>query len=112
MRIVNVTRQQVLGDCVKVADSFLARLVGLLATSSLPTGAGLLIKPCNSVHTLGMRYPIDVIFVNEAHRVLKIVAGLKSGRMSAQPGARYVIELPAGTIALTDTQPGDQLELQ
>lgn len=112
MRIINVTKQQVLGDNVKVAATFFSRLVGLLATSSLSNGAGLMIKPCSSVHTMGMRYPIDVIFVDDSDRVVKVVMGLKPSRLANQWGADYVIELPAGTIAATYTQKGDRLELQ
>lgn len=111
MRIANITRQQVLGDTIKQAVSFFSRLVGLLATVSLPAGAGLVIKPCNSVHTVGMRYPIDVVFVNKSDKVVGLAADLKPGRWALRKGADYVIELPAGMIAVTCTQIGDQLEL-
>lgn len=112
MRIINITRQQVLGDTIKQAISFFRRLVGLLATASLPRGAGLLIKPCSSVHTFGMRYSIDVIFVDKTDSVIAAVVGLKPGRLAMQRGADYVIELPAGTIVATGTQIGDTVELQ
>lgn len=112
IRIINITRQQVLGDNIKVAATFFTRLVGLLTTASLAAGTGLMIKPCNSVHTLGMRYPIDVIFVDDYDRVIKVVAGLKPSRLATQRGAGYVIELPIGTIVATCTQKGDQLKRQ
>ena len=112
MRIINVTKQQVLGDNIKVAVTFFTRLVGLLTTPNLPTGAGLVIKPCSSVHTLGMRYPIDVVFVDASDTVVKVVDRLKPSRLANHWGADYVIELPAGTIAATFTQLGDKLELQ
>lgn len=111
MRVINVTKQQVLGDRIRVADSFFSRLVGLLTTPTLPAGAGLLIKPCSSVHMLGMRYPLDVLFVDNAHVIVKVVAGLKPGRMAWGRGASYAIELPAGTVVATGTEAGDKLKL-
>jgi len=112
MRIINVTRQKAIGETVKQADSFLGRLMGLLATERLPAGAGLIIKPCNSVHTFGMRYPIDVVFVDKSNIVIAAVSRLKPSRLALQRRAEYVVELPAGTIEATLTQPGDKLELQ
>lgn len=110
MQVINATRQQRLGDNIKVAASFFPRLVGLLATSHLQAGAGLLIKPCSSVHTFGMRYPIDVVFVDSSHTVVKVVEGLKPWRLAAARGAAYVIELPEGMASATFTQKGDKLE--
>ncbi|HWR44651.1 DUF192 domain-containing protein [Sporomusa sp.] len=111
MRIINTTRQQILGEHIKVAASFFTRMIGLLATPKLQEGAGLLIKPCSSVHTFGMRYPIDVIFVDSSHAVVKVVAGLKPCCLAISLGASYVIELPEGTAAAALTQIGDKLEL-
>ena len=59
------------------ADTLLSRLKGLLGTDSLPAGQGLLIKPCNSVHMIGMKYAIDVVFVDSQFAVLKTVSCLK-----------------------------------
>ncbi|SMC71859.1 DUF192 domain-containing protein [Sporomusa malonica] len=111
MKAINTTRQQRLGDNIKVAANFFSRLVGLLATPRLQAGAGLLIKPCNSVHTFGMRYPIDVVFVDSSHTVVKVVSGLKPCRLAAVRGAAYVIELPEGMASATFTQKGDKLEI-
>ena len=64
MRVVNRTRGIVLGEEVRTAETFLSRLVGLLGTAAIAEGEGLWIVPCRSVHTLGMRYPIDVAFLD------------------------------------------------
>lgn len=109
MKVINITKQQVLGEHIKVADSFFTRLVGLLATPVLPPGTGLLIKPCSSVHTFGMRYPIDLVFIDSSNRVVKVVAGLKACRLAAAEGAAYVLELPAGRALAALTQEGDIL---
>lgn len=112
MRIINVTKGKTLGNSVKQAANFWGRLVGLLATDRLPTGAGLIINPCNSIHTFGMRYPIDVIFVDKSNSVVAAISRLKPSRLALQRSGAYVVELPAGTIEATFTQRGDILELE
>ena len=91
----------------------MSRLVGLLGRGSLPPGEALVIDPCSSVHTAFMRFPIDVLYVSRDGEVLKIAASMKPFRASAMARARcYVIELPSGTAAGTNTAVGDQLELE
>jgi hypothetical protein len=111
VRIVNLTRGEVLAEKAAVAETPGSRRRGLLRTDSLPDGAGLLIVPCRNVHTFGMRYPIDVIFVDESWTVRHIVHGMKPGRLS-QPvlTARAALELPAGKAAETGTAKGDSLD--
>ena len=111
MQIKNLTKNTILAEQVRVADTFFSRLKGLLGSSGLPAGAALVIRPCNSVHTFGMRYPIDVIFVDAAHRVVKTVAAMGPGRMAACRAGRYTVELPAGTMAKDGTAAGDLLAL-
>lgn len=111
MKVFNQTKQVTIGSNIRVADSFFTRLVGLLATKSLKPGEGLMIKPCASVHTFGMKYPIDVVFIDSAHTVVEVAAGLMPGCLASSRGAAYVIELPQGTAAATLTQLGDKLVL-
>jgi len=89
------------------ATTFWQRLTGLLGTQSLPQGHGLLIKPCSSVHTFGMAYPIDVLFVDREHRIIKVVVGLSAGRVALAKGSDYVVELPIGTVEQTLCAVGD-----
>ena len=110
MYLKNKTKDQVIANQVLLADTFWKRLKGLLGTSSLPHGHGLLIKPCNSVHTFGMAYPIDVLFVDRNHRIIKIVEQMKSGKASMALSSSYVVELPAGTARQTACSIGDVLE--
>lgn len=64
MRVVNRTREILLGDKVRTAGTFPPCLAGLLGTAAIAEGEGLWIVPCRSVHTLGMRYPVDVAFLD------------------------------------------------
>ncbi len=85
-------------------------MVGLLGTTSLEPGCGLLIFPTQAVHTFGMKYPIDLVFLDRK----KLVVGL---RRSVRPyrlspifwKAECVLELPASTIEETKTEEGDRI---
>lgn len=109
MKIINTTKSTGVAGTVRIADSFLLRLKGLLGTKSLPNGEALIIKPCYSVHTIGMAYAIDVLFVDGQNRILKVVSHLQPWRAASCRGSVYVIELPAGTADITGTGCGDLL---
>jgi uncharacterized protein len=101
-----------MGGRVKVAASWTQRLVGLLGTSTLSDGEGLWITPCQAVHTFFMRYPIDVVFLDDRRAVLHQQT-LGPWRFSAwKKGSRGILELPAGTLSRTGTMPGDEMEMQ
>ena len=82
-----------------LAETPLTRMRGLLGRSSLPVGEGLLLRPAASIHTAFMRFPIDVVFLDSADRVVKVVGSLPPWRMAACKGARAALELPAGEAA-------------
>ncbi len=110
LRILNLTRQSVLADSVEVADRGATRRKGLLGRDGLAAGEGLWIVPCESVHTFGMRFPIDLIYLDRSRRVKKVRNGVPPWRLSACFSAHSVLELLAGTIRTTQTRPGDKLE--
>ena len=89
----------VLARYVELADSFFSRAKGLLGRSSLPPQSGLLIRPCNSIHTFFMQFAIDVLFLDGQGQVLKIQRNLVPWRL-VWPVWRavQVLELPAHTI--------------
>lgn len=112
MRVVNLTRNTVLAETADVADTSAKRRTGLLKHDCLRKGEGLWIAPCEAVHTFGMKFPIDVVYLNRKKKVLKIRSSMKQRRVSACLRAHSVLELPAGMAAETDTVMGDQLEFQ
>ena len=81
---------------VTTASSFVERLKGLLGHRVLPASEALLIERCGSVHTIGMRFAIDVVFLNRQHQVLKVVGGLQPQRLAMCVGATSVLELASG----------------
>lgn len=111
--ITNSTRGTTLARQAEQARSFWARLRGLMFRASLPGDGGLVIEPNNSVHTFWMRFPIDVVFVDRENRVVGLVNAMPPNRPYAgSRQARRTLELPAGAIAASATQIGDQLDFQ
>ena len=109
MLVRNETRNTVVAEAAEVADSSGTRRRGLLGRNGLANGEGLWIVPCEAVHTWGMRFPIDVVYLDRNRRVRKIRHALVPWRFSMCLPAHSVLELPAGTANQTKTEPGDQL---
>jgi len=112
MKVIDRTSGKELALNLSVADTLYARMKGLLGKRSLPSGEGLWIKPCNSVHTIGMKFPIDVVFLDKENRVVGLAKTLRPNRISRfYSSASSVIELPAGTIDAADMAKGDHIEV-
>lgn len=113
VRIVNATRGRELGSSVELADSFWPRLRGLLGKSELDSGGGLLIDPCRAVHMYGMRFPLDVAFLDHGGEVVALYRELAPGtRTNWHKPARQALELPAGSLAATGTVVGDKVTIE
>ena len=113
VRVRNLSRDADLADRATVADNFWGRFRGLLGRAGLEPGEGLVIVPCNSVHMLGMRFPLDILHLDKSGTVLKALSDLKPGRFGPLVWRSHVaVELPAGTIAATGTVPGDHVALE
>jgi uncharacterized membrane protein (UPF0127 family) len=110
MKVENQTRKTVLANSVEVADTGPKRNKGLLGRKGLAPGTGLWILPCESVHTFWMQFPLDLVYLDRGLRIRKIRTNVGPWRMSACLSAHSVIELGAGTVGGTQSQPGDQLE--
>jgi uncharacterized protein len=96
---------------VELADGFWSRAKGLLGRSSLAPNDGLMITPCSSVHTVGMRFAIDVVFLDRAGQVKSIVRGLKPYRTAACRNAVRVLELAEGGCERHGVSVGDYINL-
>jgi uncharacterized membrane protein (UPF0127 family) len=105
----NLRTQSIVACCVEVADRGPARTRGLLGRQSLGEGEGLWIVPCEAVHTFGMRFAIDLVFLDRRNIVRKVRSSVPPGRLSGCLRARSVLELAAGTLQNTSIHPGDTL---
>jgi uncharacterized membrane protein (UPF0127 family) len=110
----NQTRQAYLATALAVANTHWTRLRGLLGFRSrdFGNGSGLWIVPCHGVHTLGMGFPIDVIYLDQTMRVIHIQPDLLPWRFAPlRTQAASVLELPCRTAAETSTAVGDKIEI-
>ena len=111
----NLTRQLYLATDLSIADTHWSRLIGLLTTSpgDFGNGRGLWIRPCRGVHTLAMRFPIDVLYLNRSGKVVYLEHNLPPWRLSpVRMNAASVLELPSHTLARTATALGDSIEIR
>jgi uncharacterized membrane protein (UPF0127 family) len=97
----------------ELADTALRRMKGLLGREGLVEGGGLVLTPCNSVHTWFMRFAIDVLFIDGAGTVLRAVRTMRPFQL-AWGGfrAKTTIELPAGTLDAIGVQPGAHIRIE
>jgi uncharacterized protein len=112
--VYNKTRETFVATDTSVADNYLRRLVGLLGKSRrwANNGSGLWIVPCKGVHTIGMMFPIDLIFLDKDHEVVYLEEHVRPFRISkVSLKSSSVLELPVHTIYRTGTRVGDRLEI-
>src|SRR5690349_18064250 len=111
--VYNKTRETFLAFRVKVADSLIGRLVGLLGRRSLQPDSGVWIVPANAVHTIGMLFSFDLVLIDKNFKVVglrELVRPFTITRPNFK--AESVLELPAHSIFRSRTQIGDQLLIE
>lgn len=112
MTISVPAKGELIASTTAVADTFFRRLKGLLGVKQLPPGSALLIKPCSSIHTFGMKFAIDVIFLDTARTVSAVYPDVKPGRIvTGGPDAAVALEVPRGTVRRAAIVRGDQLNI-
>ncbi len=91
---------------LEIADSWRKRFFGLMGRPLLEQGAGMYLEPCRQVHCFFMKFPIDVVFLDETGTVVGIEDSLRPWRISRyHPRAAGALELPAGTCRRLGIQP-------
>lgn len=106
----NASRGAMLARRLYCPRRFWARNLGLLARPPLREGEALWLDPCGGIHTWGVRYPIDVLFLDRQHCILAVARQVRPWRVVlAPPGTRSVVELPGGGAA--GAEAGDRLEM-
>lgn len=113
--VFNQAGHTLLASEVQRAEGMWPRIKGLIGrrAEDFRPGRGLWITPSEGIHTIGMKFPIDVIYLDAKRRVVRVYHGLKPWRVAAISfAARSVLELPAGTVAASKTKVGDVLEFE
>lgn len=109
----NADTGEVVADHVKKAEGALSRMIGLLGKSKLERSEALWLCPCNGVHTIGMKFAIDLAVLDRDFRVVRIVRSLRPGRLELPcTGGYSVIELASGALAAGHIARGSRLALE
>lgn len=111
MKLINERTRHVVAGRVALAVTRQDRRRGLLGRDSLDADEAMFISPCFSVHTVSMRFPIDVVFIDGDGRAVQMVHALRPWRIAASFRGRSVIELAAGRLKESGVQLGDRLRL-
>jgi uncharacterized membrane protein (UPF0127 family) len=110
--IYNVTTKEVISSNAYVASSFFRRFLGLMGRKSIEEDFCLLIRPCNQVHMMNMRFSIDVVYLDEKDKVIGIDPGLQPWRIGKKrPKARAVLECHT-SFTKNKIEIGDKLKVE
>jgi uncharacterized protein len=112
LRRVRTAAGVIVCERCEIADSYFARMRGLLGRKSLDPGSGMLLTPESSVHMFFMRFPLDVVFLDRDHKVVGVRHELRPWRVAGAKGAYATLELPAGAAAAAGVVKGDVLLIE
>jgi uncharacterized membrane protein (UPF0127 family) len=113
VRATNATRGTIVGECIRVAETGLTRIIGLLGERKLLPGDGLLIVPSQGVHTWGMWFPIDIAVLDGQWKIIAIRREVRPFRITRLFWkAAAILELPSGMLDSTSTNVGDTIEFE
>ncbi len=108
----NLTKGNVVASRLVVADTWETRRRGFLGRASIEPGEGMLLVPCWAIHMIGMKFPLDVVFLDRDMRVVDVAADVKPGVLNRScRKAHSTLELPAGTAAAKKIEKGDTLQI-
>jgi len=110
LKVVNTSNKKIIGEKIELADTFYTRLKGLLGRTGLGKGQGMVLVPCNSIHCIGMKFAIDVIFMDQDNRVIWIRENMEPGTSESRRDAYSVLEVASGVVNEKGIQIGDVLK--
>ena len=107
--LVNPRTARPVCEEVRIAKTFVSRFIGLLGRQELLHGQGLWLRPSNGIHTMFLRFPIDVVAFDRHGTVVKTIHNLRPWRIARVPlKTRSVLELPAGHLSRNPIAIGEQ----
>lgn len=111
MLLINRRTEEPIATAVAIATTRRERRRGLLGRNSMESEEALILTPCHAIHTIGMRFAIDVVFVDRDGRILRMVPEVAPWRTAWAAGAEAVIELATGCLRRAGALAGDALYL-
>lgn len=113
MKVINSSNQKLIADNVKVADNFFSRLIGLLNRSCLAENEGLWLVPCESIHSFGMKFNFDAVFLDKSGKVIALTRNIQPNKIVPSVKNTYsVLELASGTIEKAEINTGNILKFE
>jgi len=113
MKIVDLSNGKLIASGASIAHSLLSRLVGVIGMREMPAGSAIIIPHCRQVHTMFVRFCIDVLFVDKYHRVIGVQECMLPFSVSGyHRKSDYVIELPGGTVHTLGIQLCDDIQVE
>ena len=94
---------------IEIADTCARRMKGLLGRRGLFESSGMVITPCNYVHTFGMKFNIDIVFIDKHYHVVGLKRGVKKNKISGVVRAKHTLEISEGNIDALQINLGDKL---
>lgn len=111
MELINKSKGTILAENLIVANNFKSRFIGLMGRNQFPSGEGLLLTKCNSIHMCFMKFALDIVFIDDSKKVVHLIKGIPPWKVSGiVKSAKNTIELPVGTIKSSKTEIGDFLD--
>lgn len=109
IRVVNRSRGTLLGNRIRLVDTWSGRLRGYLGRPEPMPGEGILLVPCNAIHMFGLDFALDLIFLNKSGDVVRAIEALRPWKRTSRiEDARFALEVPTGTIEASYTRVGDR----
>lgn len=112
MKLINQDNGHIIANKIRISDTYIKRLIGLLSTKNLSSDCALHLKPCGGIHTFFMRYSIDVLYLDSECRIIAFEENLKPWSMGKiHKETKSVIELSSGIISKTHLKIRNRLEI-
>ncbi|MFN8577842.1 MAG: DUF192 domain-containing protein [Candidatus Sericytochromatia bacterium] len=113
IKIANSKNNEILGDKIIYANTPYRRFIGLMGKKEINEGQGVFLTPCNSIHMMFMKFPIDIIFLDRKNKIIHITENIQPWKISKIVFmAQSVLELPVGSVSKTDSKVGDKLTIE
>lgn len=113
IKLINTSSGQVIGDKIVYANGIYKRFIGLMGKKNLEKNEGIFLTPCNSIHMMFMKFPIDIIFLDRKNKIIHITENIQPWKISKVIfKAQSVLEVPIGTVKETKSKIGDSLSIE